>query len=142
MWKVAITLLALLPSLWAIWQAGGIPHLGYFHDDGIYAGTAMTLGRTALLRIGGMSVVVTEGRAQCADPVFFEHLGLDIGKARAVVVKSRGHFRGGFDEFFGHDQIVEVDCPGLTSPILTRFAWKRLPRPVLPIDSGVEWTPS
>lgn len=107
---------------------------------GIYAGTAMMLGRTALLRIGGIAVVVTEGRAQCADPVFFEHLGLDIAKARVVVVKSRGHFRGGFDEFFTHDQIVEVDCPGLTSPILTRFPWKRLPRPVLPIDSDAEWT--
>ncbi len=106
---------------------------------GIYRGTAMTLGRTACLQIGGLSVVVTEGRAQCADPVFFEHLGLDIGKARAVVVKSRGHFRGGFDEFFAHGQIVEVDCPGLTSPILTRFDWQHLPRPVLPIDAEASW---
>ena len=106
---------------------------------GIYAGTAMTLGRTVCLQIGGLSVVVTEGRAQCADPVFFEHLGLDIAKARAVVVKSRGHFRGGFDEFFGHEQIVEVDCPGLTSPILTRFDWKFMPRPVLPIDKEATW---
>lgn len=106
---------------------------------GIYAGTAMTLGRTVCLQIGGVSVVVTEGRAQCADPVFFEHLGLDIARARAVVVKSRGHFRGGFDEFFRHEQIVEVDCPGLTSPILTRFDWKFMPRPVLPIDKEATW---
>ncbi len=106
---------------------------------GIYADTAMTLGCTVLLQIGGVSVVVTEGRAQCADPVFFEHLGLDIAKARAVVVKSRGHFRGGFDEFFAHERIVEVDCPGLTSPILSRFDWKRLPRPVLPIDAEANW---
>lgn len=106
---------------------------------GIYAGTAMTLGRTVCLQIGGLSVVVTAGRAQCADPVFFEHLGLDIGTARAVVVKSRGHFRGGFDEFFRHEQVVEVDCPGLTSPILSRFAWKHLPRPVLPIDAAAQW---
>lgn len=106
---------------------------------GIYAGTAMTLGRMACLQIGGLSVVVAEGRAQCADPVFFEHLGLDIGAARCIVVKSRGHFRGGFDEFFRHEQIVEVDCPGLTSPILTRFDWKHLPRPVLPIDAEAHW---
>ena len=106
---------------------------------GIYRGTAMTLGRTVCLQIGGIAVVVTEGRAQCADPVFFEHLGLDIGAARAVVVKSRGHFRGGFDEFFRHEQVVEVDCPGLTSPILPRFAWKHLPRPVLPIDAAAQW---
>ncbi|MEO3474648.1 M81 family metallopeptidase [Roseomonas sp. CAU 1739] len=106
---------------------------------GIYAGTAMTMGRMACLQIGGLSVVVAEGRAQCADPVFFEHLGLDIGAARCVVVKSRGHFRGGFDEFFDHDRIVEVDCPGLTSPILSRFDWQHLPRPVLPIDAEARW---
>ncbi|WP_135466701.1 M81 family metallopeptidase [Crenalkalicoccus roseus] len=106
---------------------------------GIYAGTAMRLGPTAALRIGGITVVVISNRTQCADPAFFEHLGLDIGAARAVVVKSRGHFRGGFDEFFGHDQVVEVDCPGLTSPILSRFAWTRLPRPVLPLDPETRW---
>ncbi|HEY4253222.1 MAG TPA: M81 family metallopeptidase [Roseomonas sp.] len=108
---------------------------------GIYGGTAMTLGATAALRIGGITVVVVSIRAQCADPAFFEHLGLDIGRARAVVVKSRGHFRGGFDEFFGHDQIVEVDAAGLTSPILSRFAWTKLPRPVLPIDPETRWAP-
>jgi microcystin degradation protein MlrC len=106
---------------------------------GIFAGTAMTLGATAALQIGGMTVVVISIRTQCADPAFFEHLGLDVGKARAVVVKSRGHFRGGFDEFFKHEQIIEVDCPGLTSPILTRFDWKHMPRPVLPIDMEAHW---
>ena len=78
---------------------------------------------------------------QCADPVFFEMMGLDIGRARSVVVKSRGHFRGGFDEFFGPEQIVEVDLPGLTSPMLNRFTWTRLPRPVIPLDEGVDWQP-
>jgi microcystin degradation protein MlrC len=106
---------------------------------GIFAGTAMTLGATAALKIGGMTVVVISIRTQCADPAFFEHLGLDVAKAHAVVVKSRGHFRGGFDEFLKHEQIVEVDCPGLTSPILTRFDWKHMPRPVLPIDKEAHW---
>jgi microcystin degradation protein MlrC len=78
---------------------------------------------------------------QCADPAFFEAFGLDIAKARVVVVKSRGHFRGGFDEFFKHEQIVEVDQPGLTSPILSRFPWKHMPRPVVPLDEAVEWQP-
>ena len=106
---------------------------------GIFAGTAMRLGPTAALRIGGITVVVITHRTQCADPAFFEHLGLDIGRARAVVVKSRGHFRGGFDEFFRYEQIVEVDCPGLTSPILSRFPWTKLPRPVLPLDPETRW---
>nr|WP_207191519.1 M81 family metallopeptidase [Paracraurococcus ruber] len=108
---------------------------------GIFAGTAMTLGPTAALRLGGITVVVISIRTQCADPAFLEHLGLDIGAARCVVVKSRGHFRGGFDEFFTGDRIVEVDAPGLTSPILSRFHWTKLPRPVLPLDPEARWSP-
>jgi microcystin degradation protein MlrC len=108
---------------------------------GIYAGTRLALGPCAALAIGGITVVVVSHRVQCADPIFFEMMGLEIGKARAVAVKSRGHFRGGFDEFFGPDQIVEVDLPGLTSPMLNRFEWTRLPRPVVPLDDGVEFKP-
>jgi microcystin degradation protein MlrC len=108
---------------------------------GIYAGTRLALGPCAALAIGGITVVVVSHRVQCADPIFFEMMGLDIAKARCVAVKSRGHFRGGFDEFFGPEQIVEVDLPGLTSPMLNRFEWTRLPRPVIPLDDNVSWSP-
>jgi microcystin degradation protein MlrC len=108
---------------------------------GIYAGMRLELGPCAALKVGGITVVVVSHRVQCADPAFFEMMGLDIGRARSVVVKSRGHFRGGFDEFFGPEQIVEVDLPGLTSPMLNRFTWTHLPRPVIPLDEGVDWQP-
>jgi microcystin degradation protein MlrC len=108
---------------------------------GIYAGMSLKMGPCAALQIGGVTVVVVSYRRQCADPVFFEMLGLDIAKARVVVVKSRGHFRGGFDEFFAHEQIVEVDLPGLTSPMLKNFEWRRLPRPVIPLDDVASWQP-
>jgi microcystin degradation protein MlrC len=106
---------------------------------GIYAGMSLGMGPCAALKIGGITVVVVSKRRQCADPVFFEMMGLDIAKARVVVVKSRGHFRGGFDEFFDHEHIVEVDLPGLTSPVLGNFTWHSLPRPVIPLDRGVGW---
>ena len=106
---------------------------------GLYGGVAMRLGATAWLQLGGIAVVVISERAQCADPAFFEHLGIDLAAMRAVVVKSRGHFRAGFDEFFPHDAVVEVDGPGLTSPIFSRFDWKHLPRPILPLDAEAVW---
>jgi microcystin degradation protein MlrC len=108
---------------------------------GIFAGADIRLGKSCALDLGGIIVVVISLRTQCADPVFFEMFGLDIATARVIIVKSRGHFRGGFDEFFRHDQIVEVDLPGLTSPMLSRFDWTRLPRPVVPLDREVSWTP-
>jgi microcystin degradation protein MlrC len=108
---------------------------------GIYANNTLDIGQAAALTLGGITVIVLTHRYQCADPVFFEAFGLDIAAARVVVVKSRGHFRGGFDEFFHHDQVIEVDAPGLTSPILSRFPWRYMPRPVLPIDDTAAWTP-
>jgi microcystin degradation protein MlrC len=108
---------------------------------GIYANNTLDIGKAAALTLDGITVIVLTHRYQCADPMFFEAFDLNIATARIVVVKSRGHFRGGFDEFFRHDQVIEVDAPGLTSPILSRFPWRHMPRPVLPIDDHAEWTP-
>jgi microcystin degradation protein MlrC len=108
---------------------------------GIWAGRALDLGPTCALRIGGVTAVCVSRRKQCADPVFFEMHGLDIRAARTVVVKSRGHFRGGFDEFFPPERVIEVDTPGLTSPVLERLQFKGLPRPVFPLDAEAAWTP-
>jgi microcystin degradation protein MlrC len=108
---------------------------------GIYAGSSMDMGPSAALLLDGITVLVASERFQCADPAFLESFGIDIAAQRVVVVKSRGHFRGGFDEFFRHDQVVEVDAPGLTSPMLHHFHWKHLPRPVVPLDAHVTWSP-
>ncbi len=109
---------------------------------GLYANRAMELGPSCALEIGGQGgivVVVISNRRQTADPMFFEMLGLDIGAARCVCVKSRGHFRAGFDLWFAPGQVYEVDTAGLTSPVLERFQWRGLPRPVYPLDEDTEW---
>jgi len=86
-----------------------------------------------------MKVVVISLRRQCHEPRTLEMHGIDIAAARVVVVKSRGHFRAGFDEFFPNERIHEVDSAGLTSPVLTNFNWKRLPRPTWPLDPEAVW---
>jgi microcystin degradation protein MlrC len=106
---------------------------------GIFANSLLDVGLCASLAIGGLTVIVSSQRFQCADPMFFEMFKLDIAAARVVVVKSRGHFRAGFDEFFRPEDVIEVDAPGLTSPLLSRFAWRHMPRPVIPIDDTATW---
>ncbi|WP_144638835.1 M81 family metallopeptidase [Bordetella genomosp. 13] len=108
---------------------------------GQLAGCRYNLGPSVLLQVGGVRVVVITHRHQCHEPSFFEMFGVDIGAARTVVVKSRGHFRAAFDEFFPPAQIYNVDAPGLTSPLLNRFDFRRLPRPVVPMDALDDWTP-
>ena len=106
---------------------------------GVMKGMAASMGPSALLQIGGVSIAVISNRQQCLDPIQLEVLGVDVAAARSVVLKSRGHFRAGFDEFFPPERIFEVDCPGLTSPNLHTFKWTRLPRPVYPLDEATEW---
>ena len=106
---------------------------------GIYAGRTVHLGLSAAIRIGGLTMVVCSRRIQCADPMFFETFGLDIGAFASLVVKSRGHFRTGIDTWYSDERIIEVDAAGLTSPVLERFTWKRLPRPVWPLDLDTRW---
>jgi microcystin degradation protein MlrC len=113
----------------------------YVGRRGVLKNVSSDMGPSALLDLGGIQLVVISHRCQCMDPRQFEMFGLDIAQARVVVVKSRGHFRGGFDEFFKPEQIYEVDCPGLTSPVLANFTWSKLPRPVYPLDEETTWTP-
>jgi microcystin degradation protein MlrC len=113
----------------------------YVGRRGVLKNVSCDMGPSALLDLGGILLVVISNRCQCMDPRQFEMFDLDIAQARVVVVKSRGHFRGGFDEFFNPPQIYEVDCPGLTSPILANFTWTKLPRPVYPLDEEASWTP-
>jgi microcystin degradation protein MlrC len=108
---------------------------------GILRGRAVSVGSAALLEIGGIRVAVATYRKQLSDPAMLEMFGVDIAKARTVVVKSRGHFRAGFDEFFEPENIYEVDCPGLTCPVFENFQWGDLCRPVFPLDQDTTWTP-
>jgi len=108
---------------------------------GIYAERRVDLGPCALLRAEGIRIAVVSRRHQCADPVFLERLGIDLTQVRVLVIKSRGHFRSGFDEYFSADQIIEVDAPGLTTPLIPNLNLTRVPRPIYPLDPGMSWTP-
>ena len=109
---------------------------------GIAEGRLFNLGPCAVVRLvgSGLRIVVGSLRRQLAEPVMLEMHGIDIAAQRVVIVKSRGHFRAGFDEFFSHERIFEVDVPGYNSPVLNSFTWKRLPRPAYPIDLDAGWT--
>lgn len=108
---------------------------------GLFEGRRLTLGKCARLDLDGIQVVVATARQQLADPVFLERLGLNIADLRVLVIKSRGHFRAGFDEHHTPEQIFEIDVPGLTTPVLVNLGLDRVPRPIFPLDPDMTWTP-
>ncbi|MEM8703448.1 MAG: M81 family metallopeptidase [Pseudomonadota bacterium] len=108
-------------------------------ERGMTGGRQMHLGPCAALDLNGIRVVVISDRAQTADPVFFHMLALEVANASCVVVKSRGHFRAGFSEWFEPEQVFEVDTAGLTSPVLERWPFEFIPRPSFPLDPETVW---
>ena len=107
---------------------------------GTIGGRKFSLGASAWLRlVDRIDLVIISIRHQCFDTEMLEHLGLEVRRLRGIVVKSRGHFRAGFDDIFPDERILEVDGPGLATPILTRVAWKSVPRPIWPLDPEMPW---
>ncbi len=116
-----------------------------FHDGniiarrGILEGEKVTMGPSVLLEINNIKVIVISRRIQCCEPMMIECFGVDIRSLRSLIVKSRGHFRAGFDDIFNDDQIIEIDAPGLTTPVVTRIPFLNIPRPIYPLDPDMEW---
>jgi microcystin degradation protein MlrC len=108
---------------------------------GMVKGSQQDMGLSALLDLGGVRLAVISKRQQLLDPAQLEVLGVDLQSVRTLVVKSRGHFRAAFDEFAPPERILEVDCPGLTTPNLKTLPWTRMPRPIFPIDDHATWSP-
>ena len=94
----------------------------------------LSLGRTARLRIGGVDVIVNTERQQVFDPRVFTAHGVDPSRCRVVVVKSTTHFRNGFAPLAG--AIIDCETPGSVTTDPTLLEYRRLPRPILPIDPG------
>lgn len=100
---------------------------------------ACDLGRTALLEVGQVRIVVLDQRSFAINhPSLYTHLGLEIGDARMVVLKTASNF-----QFFSRwrQGLIRVDSPGMTQSDLTAFQWKRVPRPMYPLDKLGDWQP-
>lgn len=90
------------------------------------------LQQTSLVSVGNLRIVLLGHRSFAINhPVLYAHLGLDINDARLVVLKTASNF-----QFFArwHPGLIRVDSAGTTQSDLRAFDWKRVPRPMYPLD--------
>jgi len=107
--------------------------------DGIFTvtgpmktGSRADLGRTAVLDTGDIDIFVSEKRFEPIDAGMFSHAGVDPKEKEFVLIKSRQHFRAGFEEMAAH--IVMVAGPGVCSSDYDLFPFENLGRPIYPLD--------
>ncbi len=95
-------------------------------------GLQIDLGRTAVLDTGRVQIVVSENRYEPFDIGCFTHAGIDPATKRYVLIKSRQHFRAGFEPLARH--IILVAGPGVCSSDYASFDFRHLRRPIYPLD--------
>jgi microcystin degradation protein MlrC len=95
-------------------------------------GARVDLGPMARLGIGNVDVLVSSVRQQTLDAEVFLLHGIDVARYRVVALKSSQHFRAGFEPIAA--RIITADSPGLTTLDLTTFPYRRVARPVWPLD--------
>jgi microcystin degradation protein MlrC len=102
-----------------------------------FNGVTFNMGKTAVWVAGGIHLVTMERGILQWDPELYRCVGLEPADARIVMAKSPAAFRAAYSEL-AHT-IVNVDAPGVCSPNLRSFPWRRISRPIYPLD---EFEPS
>ena len=104
----------------------------YVNKGPMGKGLRLDLGRTVVLSIDGIDVVVTERRIQPWDPEVFRRMGIEPSEKQILVIKSSLHYRAAFDPIIKGN--IVVDAPGIMSMNVTNFSYHNIRRPIFPLD--------
>ncbi|MBI1777067.1 MAG: M81 family metallopeptidase [Proteobacteria bacterium] len=110
-------------------------------SDGIYRmrdkgakGLQMNNGLTAVLAIGSIRLAIRSNPSMEWDTALYTSVGLDLGEAALVFVKSSGHFRTAFAPVA--ERILMADTPGPTCANMRRLQFSKVTRPLYPLDEA------
>lgn len=97
-----------------------------------FGGMTVELGKRALLRIGSVDVLVLSHSSWLHDPALWRSVGVEPAEAHVIVQKSHKLFRPAYAEIVA--RIETVETPGCTDRRLSRLPYRKIPRPIFPLD--------
>ncbi|MBI4626668.1 MAG: M81 family metallopeptidase [Verrucomicrobia bacterium] len=100
------------------------------HTGPVYHGMEFDFGRTAVLRVNGIKIVVTSNCLMVTDPTFFELHGIDLASLGVLAVKAKNQFRAAFSGVFR--TMIDVDVPGPAAFDFTQLPFQRIPKTHFP----------
>lgn len=104
----------------------------YTHSGPFLTGKLARMGRTAVIVAGNLTLVLTEERVAPWDPGHVLSLGLQPHSFHLIVVKSAVAWKTAFGSIA--TEVIEVDTPGCCSFNLHSFEYRKLKRPIYPLD--------
>ena len=109
----------------------------FVHQGPMMHGIPGNFGRMAVLVIGGVEVVLGSRRMQLLDGEMLRINGIAPERRKLLVVKSAVHFRAHLGPLASH--IFDADTPGIHRPDFANYDYKKLRRPIYPIDKDVRY---
>lgn len=108
---------------------------GHFTGDGpMLHGLSGSFGPSAVIRVGGIEILVVTIPRQILDLQQFKAFGIDPQRKQVVALKSMQHFRAAFKPIAG--QVIVCDSGALCTPRYDRLPYRNVPRPIFPLDQG------
>lgn len=111
----------------------GVPYQGGVRTLGFRG----KMGPVAILNIDGLDLVLTSTRHSFVDPVQLRNLGLEPLDYRIVVLK-RGYLTAPFQAI--SQRSILALSPGATNCDVTKMTFRRVRRPIYPLDPDAAWT--
>ncbi|NLE43806.1 MAG: M81 family metallopeptidase [Chloroflexi bacterium] len=105
---------------------------GDFVQKWLGGGEVLHRGLTGVLQIGRVHLVVMERAVRQWDPEMYRSVGLEPRDAQIVIVKSPAGFRAAYEPFAA--EVAVLDAAGVCSPNLRALPFRRVRRPLYPLD--------
>lgn len=99
---------------------------------GYNTGITTCMGRTVVLEAGQVFLLIAERSSMTVDPELFRSHGIDPVYCKIVVVKSPNGFRAAYAPIA--KAMFVVDTPGVSTANLRTLPFRRVPRPIYPLD--------
>jgi microcystin degradation protein MlrC len=99
---------------------------------GYNTGIDVCMGRAAVIEAGQVKILLAERSAMTVDPELFRSHGIEPLHCKIVCVKSPNGFRAAYEPIA--KAVFMVDTPGISTAKLDTLPWKRLARPIYPLD--------
>ena len=106
---------------------GQFMHKGPFHQ-----GQPGTLGKSAMLDIGGINVIVCSLPTQIHDREQLRLFGLEPESMNLIVSKAFNHMRADLEPI--SRGLLYPDAGGIFSFDFAQFPWEKIRRPIWPLD--------
>jgi microcystin degradation protein MlrC len=113
---------------------------GQYRNKGpMSQGARQNMGQTVVIDTGDVEVVLISRHVEPFDVNALLCLGIDPTQKQFVLLKSRVHWRAGL----GHLARATVECAGAgaCTSDYSELQFKKLRRPIYPLDPSVSWTP-